>query len=204
MSDTNETIPTIPDYDAQREQIVKWIKFLFICQIADLFLTFLAPVAILGNITPWITRMISVATIVAFFKLAPVNGRYRKAAIFYSISVGGGIVVLLMSENTAVLFIVVSVCSAIASYQELNAHSEITAHKDAKLSKRWHSLFFIELFGGFLAAGLGMVAILVFLLAGADSGADATVEAICSAAISVILEILRIVYLKKTLDLYKQ
>jgi len=85
------------------------------------------------------------------FKLSVVNARYRKATIFYGISVGGGILSSLLNMNMFIL--VLSIFSIVASYQELNAHSEITASKDAKLSARWHSLFYLDMFAGIIKNG---------------------------------------------------
>jgi len=140
MVDNNEITMNGENFEPHKETIVKWVHFLFLCQIAKLFITALGEIFTISGITGWVSHIASLATVFALFKLSVVNARYRKATIFYGISVGGGILSSLLNMNMFIL--VLSIFSIVASYQELNGHSEITAAKDAKLSARWQYLFY--------------------------------------------------------------
>lgn len=201
MENYNEFTETVVDYDTHKDIITKWVQVLFICHIATFVASALGMIPAINTIAGWLSRAISIAIIIPLYKLSGVNERYRKASIFYGIAVGGGILTTLL--NMTMFAMVLSICSIIANYHELNAHSEITAHKDEKLSKRWHSLFYWELCVGILAAFLGMIPIMIAVFAGADSDAIIQIGTICGIVITLFLDALRILYLKKTLILYR-
>lgn len=185
-----------------KELIAKWIRVLFICQIASVCTTALGAVAALSTIAGWVARIISIAAIAALFNLAPVHEQYRKAAILSAVSVGGGIVSELLKVD---LFgLVLSVCSIAATYQELNAHAELTAPKDEKLSKRWHSLFYYEIVVGLLAGLAATVAIMVAAFAEMDQDTIIAITLAVTALVSVIVALVRVLYLKQTLALYQE
>lgn len=184
------------------EVIVKWIKVLFICQIANVITTALGAVAALSTIVSLAARIVSIAAVVALFSLAPVHERYRKAALFNAIAVGGGIVSGLLKVE---LFgLALSVCSIVATYHELNAHAELTAPRDEKLSKRWHSLFYYEIVVGLLTGLAATVAIMVAAFAEMDQDTVVSITLAVTAFVSLILALVRVMYLRQTLTLYQE
>ena len=201
MENFNEFTENVPNYNAHRNIIAKWVQVLFVCQIVKLFMTALGAISVVSDIAGWVSRIISFATIFALFKLSVVNARYRKATIFYVISVGGSILALALNMNMFALLL--SICSIVASYQELNAHSEITASKDAKLSARWHSLFYLDMFTGIMVGVLSIIPMIIAAFAGVDTDLLISIFSVVLALINIALGLLHVVYLKKTLVLYR-
>lgn len=199
--DNNEITMNGENFEPHKETIVKWVHILFLCQIAKLFMTVLGAIPLINDIAGWVSRIISLANIFALFKLSVVNVRYRKATIFYGISIGGSILSLTLNMNMFVL--VLSICTIVASYQELNAHSEITASKDAKLSARWHSLFYLDMFAGIIIGVTSIIPMIIAALAGVDTALLISIFSIVLTLINIVLGLLHVVYLKKTLVLYR-
>lgn len=201
MENNEEATVNIANYDSHKEVIAKWIRILFACQIVKILTATLNASAAIGNIAGWLSRIVTIAIIIALFNLSVVNERYRKAALFYGISVGGGILLALLNKNVFVM--VLSICSIVASYHELNAHSEITASKDAKLSARWHSLFYLDMFAGIMVGVLSIIPMIIAAFAGVDTDLLISIFSIVLALINIVLEMLHVVYLKKTLVSYR-
>ena len=187
--------------DVNKAFLSKCIQILFVFQIVELFTEVLGVVSLFSGIAVWISRITSILMIGVFFKMGSANARYRKASLFYGISVGGTVLFSLLGKS--MFAIVLSICSIIACYHELNAHSEITAGMDTKLSKRWHSLFYLELTIGLLAGLLSVFPIIIATIAGADPNTITSITKICATITSVFLALLRVIFLKKTLSLYR-
>ena len=188
--------------DSRKETFVKWLNILFISQIANLVTTALGAITSIGSIISWVSRIVSIIVIVALFKLAVVHERYRKAAIFHCISVGGGIISALINVN--ILGIALSVCSIIASYHQLTAHAEITAPKNAKLSGRWKSLFYCQLVVGLIAGFLSSAGVVIAVLADINSESIVSGTLVFITLVNVILGLFHVMYLKQTLTLFKE
>ena len=201
MENNEEATVNIANYDSHKEVIAKWIRILFACQIVKILTATLNASAAIGNIAGWLSRIVTIVIIIALFNLSVVNERYRKAALFYGISVGGGILLALLNKNVFVM--VLSICSIVASYHELNAHSEITASKDAKLSARWHSLFYLDMFAGIMVGVLSIIPMIIAAFAGVDTDLLISIFSIVLVLINIVLEMLHVVYLKKTLVSYR-
>ena len=201
MENNEEATVNIANYDSHKEVIAKWIRILFACQIVKILTATLNASAAIGNIAGCLSRIVTIAIIIALFNLSVVNERYRKAALFYGISVGGGILLALLNKNVFVM--VLAICSIVASYHELNAHSEITASKDAKLSARWHSLFYLDMFAGIMVGVLSIIPMIIAAFAGVDTDLLISIFSIVLVLINIVLEMLHVVYLKKTLVSYR-
>ena len=202
MTDHDEMYAETHHMDDRKPLIAKWIYVLFVCGIVSMILTALNAIPVLSGAADWISRIVFVAAAVALFKLAPVNDRYRKAAIFSVVYVVGGIAVTVLNMNFFTL--VISICAIIANYQELNAHSELVASRDAKLSRRWHSLFYWELAVGLVTGFLSSAAVVIAVLADVDAEAITSVTVAVLSAINVVIGLFRILYLKKTVGLYRE
>ena len=202
MSDKDEISVSPPEYSSQKAVIVKWLQVLLVCQLGVLLLQLLNLIPLPGGIGWWLDKGLTAASIIALFNLSPLLERYRKAALFHGISLCGLLAARLLGNT--VLSLAWSVCSIVASYQELNAHSELTEPRDKKLSQKWHSLFYLELFSGLLAGSIAMIPMLIASFAGASEELTTLIATICVTAVSVFLNILRLRHLKKTLELYNQ
>ena len=69
----------------KRELFLKWTKNLYTVQIVLLVCGVLSAIPMLGNVFGWISRIFALITIYILCQLAPVNERYKKAAIFVSL-----------------------------------------------------------------------------------------------------------------------
>lgn len=200
MENYNEITENVTDYDAHRNIIQKWMRILLICQIANLCATALGAIAAISSIVGWISHIITIAIIVSLFNLSAVNERYRKTAIFYGISVSGSILSALLNKNMFAM--VLAICSTVATYHELNAHSEITAPKNAKLSNRWHSLFYYQMVVGLMSGFITSAGVVIAVLADIDPDTIVSVALIVIALLGVIVNLFHVKYLKQTLALY--
>ena len=139
-----------------------------------------------------------VAMIVCMFRLAPVNERYKKAGVLRAVWLGCMIASLIFMPS--ILSLVASILSIVAVYQEYNAHSEVIAEKNAKLSRNWHNLFNWSIVTGLLVGFGSMVTALITSFAGVEI---TRITAIVTGILSIpqlVIEIVYMLYLKKMLS----
>ena len=187
--------------DNQRELFVKWMKYLFYIQVATGVMRLLPAVLDLGAIVLWTNRMLSIAVVVVLFKMAPLDERYKKAAIFACV----GLVLTILTSLTDItaLVLVLAICSLICTYQEYGGHAEMIETIDAKLARSWHSLFNWEIFSPIIVGLLGGVLVVVNVVVFPVS--REVVTSITQALISgvdLILWIVYLRYLKRTYTIY--
>ena len=198
MTDDNRDRIEIPEHESHRECIRKWIKALFICEIVRLVIS-------ITDFLPLLSVVTAIVVIVAMFQLAVVNDCYKKAGVFYCIATAGGFVSGLFQVGIFSLFILgFAICSLIAKYYELNAHSELTGPMDEKLSDRWDSLFGLELVSGILAVCIAVIPAFIAALAEADSKVISLITTGIISLVNIVIELLYVIYMKQTLDLFKQ
>lgn len=199
--DNNISLVEIPAYEEHRALILKWLKVLFVCEIVRVVMSVISFIPVLEGLDSLITSAISIVVIVAMFKLAVVNERYRKAGIFHCISIGGSVVlVLLHMEILSLAFVVLAL---IAVYHEFNAHSELTEPLDEKLSDRWHDLFGLRLAGGFVAGLFSMIPMMVASMLGMGEEMMDFLMSLIVMLVSMILKLLYVIYMKQTLKLFR-
>jgi len=187
--------------EVKYDLITKWLHVLMYIAIASLinsiinFLPFV-PAAV----TTWISRGILVVMVVCMYKLSTINERYRKAWIMRAS-------MLVCTLITAILFVssfltlAASILSIIAVYQEYNAHSELIADKDSKLSRKWHSLFTWSLIAGILVGFGSTVTVLILTMLETDV---VRLTAIIVGILSVpqmILDLVYMLYIKKMISI---
>ena len=202
MDDNRRNIAEISECEFHGTIITKWFQILFVSEIGRMVITATNFISDMSSVTGWISRVVSVVIIFALFHLVKVNERYRKAAILYCISVGGSIVLTLL--NTSIFALALSVCYIIASYHELIGHSEITTLKDAKLSDRWRSLFYLDMFAGIMVGVLSIIPMMIAMLAGVDEYVVISIFSIVLNLINLVIRLLHVVYLKQTISLYQK
>lgn len=194
MENNNEFVVETFNYDSYKTVITMWVQILYYCVIVRFILS-------IGISIPLLSRVVSIVVIVALFNLASVNEKYRTSALFQAVSTGGTILSSLL--NMPMLTVVFLICSIVASYYEYNAHSEITEDKDCKLSEKWHSLFYLEIFSGFIVGFLSIIPIILGVFGQIDVSTVTSIETIISRIVNLVLYCLHGLYLKKTIDLYK-
>lgn len=182
----------------QREFFVKWMKYLFYVQIASGVAGLISAVPVLDGVVLWVNRILSIATVVVLFKMAPLNVRYKKAAIFSGVSLALAILL-----DAVPLVLVVAICSLIAAYQEYCGHAEMIESKDAGLSKKWHSLFNWQIFSGIIVGLLGGVIVAVSVLVFPVSQEILTsITLALTNGVDLILWIIYLILLKRTYTMY--
>lgn len=178
---------------------MKWIQYLL---YVNCVLLVTEAVSFLGDWVGWVNIILSFGTLFVIYKLAPVNKRYGKAAIFLAIAF---VITLIFRFTTVgVLILVGSICSWIALYQEYSAHSEMLDGVDDKLARKWHSLFNWQIWGGFGLAFLE--SILVIALAAAstqDADSIATILLALVEGYDIIIKVFYLIYLKRMLTAYE-
>ena len=139
--------------------------------------------------------------VLAMFKLAPANDRYKKTGIQLAIVLILTIATELLNTG-AVLTLIAGILSIVAEYQEYHGHSELIEEKDHHLSSKWTSLFMwsivIGLILGFASTAAGVLA----AVAGVDTETAALVIAAVMMIPEFIIDIFYILYLKKMIALF--
>ena len=186
------------------ELLVKWLRALMYIAIVSLvnsvvsFLPFV-PAAV----TTWISRGIMVAMIVCMFQLAHANGRYQKAGIMRAAMLVCTLIAAFV-KGTSILTLGASILSIIAVYQEYNAHSELIADKDSRLSGKWHCLFGWSLVAAVLVGFGSIVTVLSLSLMGMDT---VRLTAIIIGILSIpqmILDVVYMMYIKKMISAFEE
>lgn len=185
-----------------KELFLKGTKNLFYIHIATLIGSILIELPLIGSWFGWINIIINIGIVFILFKLAPVNERYRKAALFMAIAVGAAILTKLL--DIGILSFVGSICSLIAIYQEYKGHSEMMKGIDNKLADKWHGLFYLQVFGGFL---LGLLSTPIIIAIGIASVIDTNLLAgifvVLILGFDIIIEILYLLYMKRMHAVYE-
>jgi hypothetical protein len=171
----------------------KWLQHLLYVQIAAVAVSLFSGIPILGGMTRWVGRILTLGTVYLLSQLGGINGRYQKAAIFSAISL-----VAVFIEGSF-LTLVGLVCSIIASYQEYHAHGELLEDQDPKLAGKWNFLFWLEMLAS-LALGLltSTVTVILSLLGGLETALGTLLTTGAISILSFILQIVYLVYLHRT------
>lgn len=182
----------------QRDFFVKWMKCLFYVQIASGVAGLISAVPVLDGVVLWVNRILSIATVVVLFKMAPLNARYKKAAIFSCV----GLVLATLTDMGALLLAAL-ICSLVATYQEYCGHAEMIESKDVGLSKKWHSLFNWQIFSGIIVGLLGGMLVVVGVVAFPVSQEILTsITLALTNGVDLILWIIYLILLKRTYTMY--
>ena len=86
--------------------------------------------------------------------------------------------------------------------QEYNGHSELVCAQDSKLSGKWHSLFYVQLVVGIIVGIISTSAVVIAALVGVDAPIIVTVFLWCSTVLSTLIQLVYLLYLKKTAALF--
>ena len=184
------------------ELLVKWLRtlmYIAIVSLANSVVNFLPFVP--AAVTTWISRGIMVAVVGCMFQLTPANERYKKAGIMRAIMLVCTLITAFVYASS-ILNLAASILSIIAVYQEYNAHSELIANKDSKLSGKWHSLFTWGLIAGILVGFGSTVTVLILTLMESDV---VRLTAIIVGVLSLpqmILDLVYMLYLKKMVSVF--
>lgn len=185
-----------------KELFLKWIKNLFYVQCATLVAGIITDLPFLDGIMFWINTMLACVTLFVFYKLAPVKDRYRKAAIFMTITLA--INLISKFSNVGFLTFIGSVFSLIALYQEYSAHSDMMDGVDAKLARKWHTLFNWQIIGAILLGFLETVLLVVLVVAfSLDANVVAGLLLVIVEGFDIIIKIFYLMYLKRMLAAYE-
>ena len=187
-----------------RIDFVKWLRVLIYIAISRIINTLIGiPTFIPTALTAWISRILMAGMVLAMFKLAPANDRYKKTGIQLAIVLILTIATELLNTG-AVLTLIAGILSIVAEYQEYYGHSELIEEKDHHLSGKWTSLFMwsivIGLILGFTSTAAGVLA----AVAGVDTETAALVIAAVMMIPEYIIDIFYILYLKKMIALFEE
>lgn len=185
--------------DLKYAKLSVWLPVLMYCAVASLVNSVITYFPFIpASVTTWISRGIMLVVTVCMFRLAPVNDRYKKAGVFRAVMLICTLVTSFL-YGSAILTLIASIVSIISVYQEYNAHSEVIADHDAKLSGRWHSLFNWSILAAVLVSFGATIVAVILVLADMEGGAS-RISAIVIGLLSIpqcVIEIIYIVYIKK-------
>jgi len=186
-----------------KELFLKWTKNLYNVQIVLLVCGVLSAIPMLGNVFGWISRIFSLIVVYILYQLAPVNERYKKAAIFSGVAIVIGLLTHFMNV-TMVISLAVVICSLVGTYQEYTAHSNMLDGIDNILARKWHSLFNWQVFGGlFLGVLLSPIIVLLTVLLLLDANILTAITLVVVTGFDLILDLVYLKYLKRTREQYE-
>ena len=187
------------DENTKYAKIRVWLPVLMYSAIVSLINSAITYIPFIpASLTSWVSRGIMLVVTVCMFQLAPVNDRYKKAGFFRATMLVCTLVTSYL-YGSAVLTLIASIVSIISVYQEYNAHSEVIADLDARLSRGWHSLFNWSILSAVLLSFGASIVAVILVLADMEGGAS-RISAIAIGLLSVpqcIIEIIYIMYIKK-------
>ncbi len=190
--------------DRSDPKLVQWLKILLLVRAGSLVLGLLANipgVPLAATLVPWAQRLMTLAVVLSLFGMTGYGERYRKAAIFYAISLVDVVVTSLGVGGLVGL--AVSICAIIASYQELNAHSELVAPMDQDLSRKWHSLFYWELVVGITSSFVTIAGVVASVMGGMEEGLIVRIFVAILTVVNAVMGLIYILFMKKTQDLFQ-
>jgi len=185
-----------------REYITTWLRYLLYAQIASVAISAISTLLGFGTVFGWIVRILSAGVVFILLRMIPVNEGYRTAAIFHGIVLAGGIFSVLSQQNT--ISLVISVCSIIARYQEYHAHSELCEGKDPALAQKWRSLFIWQMVIGLVIGFITTAGTVIGVVSGAAADSIVNVILVTDVLVSTVLEVVYLLYLKRTISLYSE
>lgn len=186
------------------ELLVKWLRVLTYIAMVSLINSVINFLPIIpASVTTWISRGIMVAMVVCIFQLAPVNERYKKAGIMRAAMLGCTLITAFLFASS-ILTLAASILSIIAVYQEYSAHSELVADKDAKLSRKWHSLFNWSIVAGLLVGFGSIVAVLIVTMLEMDAVRTTSLIIGILGVPQLAIEIVYLLYLNKMITLFTE
>lgn len=172
----------------------KWLQYMLYVGIASAALTILS-IFLPANLTHWIGIAANGVLTYLMFRLAPSNARYKKAGIFYAVSLGVTIL------GVRILGLVGDICAIVAQYQEYHAHGELIAERNPKQAEKWGSLFWLQFALSIVIVLLaGLIAGILAAVVQLDEAAVVTVTTVLIAAFGLGLKVLYLVYLKRTIQ----
>ena len=184
--------------------ITKWLRVMMYVAIVSLVNAIINLLPFIPMpVNTWIGRGIIAAMVVCMYQLSSVNEGYQKAWIMRASMLACNLITTFLWAFSF-LTLAASIFSIIAVYREYNAHSELIAEKDSKLSSKWHSLFMWSILAGVLV-GFGSVAtVLIVTMAGMDA---VKIRALVVGLLGIpqmILDVVYITYLKKMIDILSE
>jgi len=188
--------------DENKELLTKWLQVLMYIALISLinsvvdYLPFVPADASL-----WISRGIMLSMVIATFQLAPVNRRYRTAAIMRAVMLGCALFTSFVFGST-LLSLAASIVSIISVYQEYSAHSELVADKDPKLSRKWHSLFNWSILAAVLVSFGSVVVVLLVTMSAMDTGIVTDLIVLLLGIPQLVIQVVYMVYLKKMVTIF--
>ena len=182
---------------------LKWIKNLMYVQCVEFAAYILGQVPMLESPVLWVRQILTIASIYCLYKLAPISDRYQKAVIFSGLAA-----VMNLLVNAGVLIILsipLMVCSLIGTWQEFHGHLELLLIIDKKLSDKWHTLLMWNIFGPLIVALITPMILIMPIFTGSfDESKLSQIAVLIGVLFSVILQLLYVIYLKRTHDVYEK
>lgn len=179
-------------------EIVKWLTYLLYAKLAGMVISVVNTIPAVALIAGWAARAVTVAVIVILFQMTAASKNYRNAALCQCAVLIGGMI------GQSFLNLIISICSIIAVYQEYTGHSELTAPLDYGISGRWHSLFYWQMGIGLLSGFLSSAGVVIGVMANMDSDKLVYVILLISTVISMIIEVVYLLLMKKTIALFQK
>ncbi len=195
----NEPMELIPE--ERNPQITERLQTLRVLTIIGLVLSWLSLLNFLSAMITWISHIVSVIFIYSLYTLAPVNRRYRNAAILLGVNLAGNI--LTAWVDLGLLGIAMSVCGVVAAYQELYGHAELVQDRQADLAQNWRSLFTWNLVVGIITGVLSVAGVIIAVLANVTTETVVLVTLLFTAGVSTVMSAFYLKYMKRTMALFE-
>ena len=189
-------------YGSRHELITEWLRILLIIHIASLLNSLISFLPISDTWAVWIGRAVMIGTIVCMFRMAPVNSRYKKAAIYRTVMLCCTLITAYLFQSV-VFTLAASVFSIMAVYQEFNGHSELVADKDPKLSGNWHGLFTWSVITAVMVSFCSVAATLLITMLDMDTVRTASMIVGILRIPQFAVDVVYLLYLRKMMGIFR-
>lgn len=177
-----------------------YLRILLYLHIAGILNVVLLLIPGSDTVVPVISAVLALGFGYCLLRLAPAEKGYRQAGILQLAALVCSLGQWLNFVPQA-LSLASSLCTVIACYYEFYAHSAVVTGLDQKLGKKWKDLFVYQIVVSVLAmVGMTMAMVVVAALE-AELSAVGIITALVLAGLTIGLDIIYLIYMKRTISL---
>lgn len=185
-------------------RVGKLLKYLFWLNAAALALSWISLIPAVRGIMGWAGLIVPMVNAIVLFSLAQAGKRYRLAGILGGIAAAGNLLLVLVGLADSVLATALNICALVGLFNEYKGHAELIERKDAKLARRWSTLFVLTIVMSIVSAILVVATVMIGLNAPVDPDSITALSVAIGLLPTLVVQVLYLVYLNRTYRLVEE
>ena len=180
------------------------LKGLFWLNAAALAMSWVSLIPAMTKIMGWAGLIVPLANAIVLLSLAQAGKRYRLAGVLCGIAAAGNLLLVLVGLADSVLATALNICSLVGLFNEYKGHAELIERKDAKLARRWSTLFVLNIVMSIVSAILVVATVMIGLNAPVDPDSITALSVAIGLLPTLVVQVLYLVYLNRTCRLVEE